>query len=360
MATIGSMASHNTAGGVVVDPRVQLWLISLIAIVFAMIMVGGATRLTNSGLSITEWKPLVGAIPPLNAADWQEAFAKYKEIPQYKLMNKGMTLEAFKTIFWWEWAHRFLGRLIGLAFLVPFVFFQFRGALTSGLRNRLLAIFALGGLQGFIGWYMVKSGLVDRTDVSQYRLAVHLSVAVLIIGALLWVVCSLPRSGGRAINLATVSRGQRISAGIIAAAMFLQIALGALVAGMKAGLAHNTWPLMDGRLIPTGLGVMSPWWKNLFENALTVQFNHRVVAYGITTLVVWHGISIIRSADHPHIRTTAQLLLAATVAQVVLGIWTLLTSVPISLGLAHQAGAVILFATAVVHAHSVLHRTDKG
>jgi heme a synthase len=358
MATIGSMASQNLADSVAADPRVRLWLLCLIAIVFAMIMVGGATRLTNSGLSITEWKPLVGAIPPLSAADWQEAFAKYKEIPQYKLMNKGMSLDAFKTIFWWEWAHRFLGRLIGLAFFVPFLFFQWRGTLTAGLRNRLLAIFALGGLQGFIGWYMVKSGLVDRTDVSQYRLALHLGVAVLIIGALLWVACSMSRRGGRAIYLSTLSRGQMLCAAIIVAAVFLQVALGALVAGMKAGLAHNTWPLMDGRLIPTGLGVMSPWWKNLFENALTVQFNHRVIAYGVTALVVWHVIGIVRSADHPRIRATAQLLLAATIAQVVLGIWTLLASVPISLGLAHQAGAVILFALAVIHAHSVLHSTD--
>ena len=341
-----------------IDPRVRLWLLCLVAIVFAMIMVGGATRLTNSGLSITEWKPLIGALPPLSDADWLDAFSKYQQIPQYKIMNKGMSLEAFKTIFWWEWAHRFLGRLIGVAFIIPFVYFVFVDLIPSGLRNRLLAIFALGGLQGAIGWYMVKSGLVDRTDVSQYRLALHLCGAVLIMGALLWVADPLQRFRDDAIQLATLSRGQRTLAGLIAIAVFLQIALGALVAGMKAGLVHNTWPFMDGRFIPSGLDAMSPWWRNVFENALTVQFNHRMVAYVVLALVIWHALRVIQAAGNRCVRRSAQLLLAVTLGQIVLGIWTLLAAVPIGLGLAHQAGAAILFAVAVMHAQSVA-RTSR-
>ncbi len=340
------------------DWRVQYWLLSLVGIVFAMVMVGGATRLTNSGLAITEWQPLVGALPPLTDADWQIAFSKYREIPQYKLLNKGMSLEAFKAIFWWEWAHRFLGRLIGVAFMVPFAYFLVRGLILPALRNRLLGIFALGGVQGLIGWYMVKSGLVDRTDVSQYRLALHLSVAILIIGALLWVADPLQRLRSKDVFLPTLGRGQCLLSGLIAFAAFVQIALGALVAGMKAGLAHNTWPLMDGQLIPSRLGIMSPWWRNVFENALTVQFNHRMMAYVLAVLIAWHTLRVTQTADNQRLRLTSRLLLAAVLGQIALGVWTLLATVPICLGLAHQAGAVILFAIAIIHAHIALHANN--
>ena len=356
MATIGSMPvarrSARPEPGVAIHRAVRLWLIGLAGIVFAMVIVGGATRLTNSGLSITEWKPIVGIVPPLGDSDWQEAFARYKEIPQYKLLNRGMSLEAFKTIFWWEWGHRFLGRLIGIAFVVPFVYFLAKGMLPAALRIRLLAIFALGGLQGAIGWYMVKSGLVDRTDVSQYRLALHLFVAVIIFAALLWLADPLQQRRATATVVQHSDSTHRLFAGVIIALLLAQIVLGAFVAGMKAGLAHNTWPLMDAHLLPSGLLAMSPWWINAFENALTVQFNHRLMAYLVAIVVTWHAVQIMRDTRHAHLRTTAILVLAATLGQIGLGIWTLLAAVPIALGIAHQAGALILLGIAVLHARA--------
>jgi heme a synthase len=328
---------------------IQAWLWAVAALVFAMIVVGGATRLTGSGLSITEWKPLLGAIPPLTDADWAEAFAKYKTIPQYTQLNKGMELAAFKTIFWWEWGHRALGRVIGLAFALPLLGFALTKRIPAGLMPKLVGLLALGGLQAGIGWFMVASGLVDRTDVSQYRLALHLSTAFAIFGGLIWVALGLSKRGHDAIHLQTVTKVQRGGATLVMGLVSLQVALGALVAGLKAGLTYNTWPLMDGRLIPNGLGTLSPWYLNLFENVTTVQFNHRIVAYLVAFAVFKHAMSIYRSADDATLRGSAVLLLAATTAQVVLGIWTLLAVVPLWLGLIHQAGAAILFGLAVRH-----------
>jgi cytochrome c oxidase assembly protein subunit 15 len=333
---------------------VRFWLLALAVIIFAMVVVGGATRLTGSGLSITEWKPLVGTLPPLSERDWLDAFEKYKQIPQYILINKGMSLDAFKAIFWWEWGHRLLGRVIGLAFIIPFVWFWLRGKLDGPIRNRLLTIFALGGLQGFIGWYMVKSGLADRTEVSQYRLALHLSLAVLIFGAILWVVDPLRVEEDRTGYLETLPRSQSYLSVLILVLVFIQIALGALVAGLRAGLSHNTWPLMDGHLIPPGLFIMQPWWLNIFENVMTVQFDHRTLAYVVVALTVWHAWQVRKHADSSTVCATANWLFVAVLLQVALGIWTLLAVVPISLGLAHQAGAMIVFALAVLHARAVL------
>jgi cytochrome c oxidase assembly protein subunit 15 len=330
----------------------RTWLFAVAVLVFLMVSVGGATRLTGSGLSITEWQPIVGTVPPLSQADWLDAFAKYQQIPQYHHVNRGMSLEAFKAIFWWEWTHRFLGRLIGAAFLLPFLYFLAAGQMPRALLGRLSGIFALGALQGIIGWYMVSSGLADRIDVSQYRLALHLGLAILIFGALVWVALSLDAPEGL---LAVARPAQAGGAAAIVVLVLVQILLGAFVAGLKAGASYNTWPLMDGRLVPDGLGAMQPWYLNLFENALTVQFNHRLVAYALVLATIWHVWTLARRTRDPRIRLTAAALAAAVLAQAALGIATLLAQVPLALGLAHQAAAAAVFGLAVWHFHAVRH-----
>jgi cytochrome c oxidase assembly protein subunit 15 len=340
----------NTATAVVGTTPVRAWLLTVAALVFLLVSVGGATRLTGSGLSITEWKPIIGILPPLSEADWHDAFEKYRQIPQYEQVNKGMTLAAFKRIFWWEWTHRFLGRLVGFAFLVPFLALLAAGRIARQLLPRLVGIFALGGLQGLVGWYMVSSGLADRISVSQYRLAVHLGLAILILGALLWVALSLDEKREERGALAPGSGWAAITA-----LVFVQILLGALVAGMKAGMGYNTWPLMDGRLVPNGLGIMQPWYLNLFENAMTVQFNHRMVAYAVALAVAWHAWRTLRASGDARVRGTVIVLACATLLQVLLGIWTLLAQVPLSLGLAHQAGAAALFAICIWHLYALRH-----
>jgi cytochrome c oxidase assembly protein subunit 15 len=310
------------------------------ALVFCMVIVGGATRLTDSGLSITEWQPLLGAIPPLTEAHWLEALEKYRQIPEYQLINKGMSLEEFKFIYWWEWAHRFLGRVIGLAFFLPFAYFAVTGALTVKTALRCGVLFVLGGLQGALGWYMVASGLVDRVDVSQYRLAAHLTLATVIFGAILWVLFGLAQSRR------SPSGGREWMALLLVGLIVLQVAAGGFVAGIDAGFGYNTWPLMEGALVPSGLMVAEPWWRNMFENALTVQFNHRVLAYVITVLAVAYAY-VVRSG-------TSLILLAAIGLQVVLGIWTLLWAVPLWLGLAHQGGALVVLGAALWNLHAVL------
>ena len=326
--------------------QVRAWLCAVAALVFLLVSVGGATRLTGSGLSITEWQPIMGVLPPLSEADWHEAFAKYRHIPQYEHVNRGMSLEAFKVIFWWEWGHRFLGRLVGAAFLLPFLYFLAAGRMSRALTAKLAGIFVLGALQGAVGWYMVRSGLATRIDVSQYRLALHLGLAVLILGALIWVALSLDEPRNQA---ATAQPVRTIAAGVIVLLVFVQIELGGLMAGLKAGAGYNTWPLMDGRLVPSGLGAIEPWYLNLFENALAVQFNHRVVAYALVLVTLWHAWRQ-RSSG-------ATVLAAAVLVQAMLGIWTLLAQVPLALGLAHQAGAAAVFGIAIWHLHG-LRRTE--
>jgi heme a synthase len=335
---------------------VRSWLFSAAALVFAMVVVGGATRLTDSGLSITEWQPIVGIVPPLSEADWQDAFAKYKEIPEYQRVNQGMSLEQFKFIYWWEWAHRALGRLIGLVFALPFGWFWFRGHLPRALAPKLLGVLALGGLQGFIGWYMVQSGLAERVDVSQYRLALHLTLAFVIFGLLLWLALGLS-PGSRPVRLKPVMPVQRRLAALLLALLLVQIALGAFVAGLKAGLTYNTWPLMDGKLIPDGLGTLEPWYLNLFENVTTVQFAHRIVAYILAGLAFAHAWSLARTAGDEGLVRSSGLLAIAVAAQAALGVGTLLAAqgaIPIGLGLAHQAGAAVVFAAAVWHLHRMV------
>jgi cytochrome c oxidase assembly protein subunit 15 len=324
----------------------RLWLYAVAALILAMILVGGATRLTDSGLSITEWKPLLGAIPPLSEADWHDAFEKYRQIPEYKIVNRGMSLEEFKAIYWWEWAHRFLGRFIGIAFFVPFAIFLAMRAIPKGMLPRLAGIFVLGGLQGALGWYMVMSGLSERTDVSQYRLTAHLSLAVAIFGAVLWTAFELRRWGEPIAGSAQT----RVKAGahVLAGAVFVQIMLGGFVAGTDAGLSHTTWPLMDGTFIPDGLGAMQPWWRNIFENVLTIQFNHRMMGY-MVAIIAAVQLALAWGNGQTGTRISAGLVMAAVLCQIALGVATLLTQVEITVALLHQAGAIVVFALALRH-----------
>jgi cytochrome c oxidase assembly protein subunit 15 len=308
---------------------VRIWLYVIALMVLAMVVVGGLTRLTESGLSITEWKPITGIIPPLTEADWQAEFEAYRQIPQYQL-NQGMTLEDFKFIYFWEWFHRALGRIIGLVFAVPFLVFLVQRRFTWGLAAPLAGLFVLGGLQGALGWWMVTSGLTELTSVSQYRLAAHLTAALLLFIALIWVARRLNP------NRTIAGAEDRPAALILLALIVLQIGAGAFVAGLDAGMGYNTWPLMDGALVPDGLGAMEPWWKNLFENALTVQFIHRTLAY---VIVLYTGaLYLWRRGDGGWLPRIALLVLL----QVALGIGTLLLQVPLSLALGHQALAFML------------------
>ena len=351
MATFGSMTQADSERS---DWLLRAWLFTLAALVFAMVLVGGATRLTGSGLSITEWQPVMGAIPPLSDADWQIAFEKYRQIPQYQKVNKGMSLDAFKSIFWWEWGHRFLGRFLGLAFLLPFLVFLARGYVKGALAWQLGGLFILGGLQGALGWYMVQSGLSQRTDVSQYRLAAHLLFALLLFAALLWTALNIGAGTHRRIRLQTLAPRSVLLSSVILALLFVQIGAGAIVAGLKAGLAYNTWPLMDGHIVPSGLLLMQPWWINAFENATTVQFNHRMMAYLLAALILWHGLRVVRSADDDGMRRSAIALMFGVGAQIALGIWTLLAHVPLGLALAHQITAVLVLGIAIWHVHTLV------
>jgi cytochrome c oxidase assembly protein subunit 15 len=330
--------SRNTA--------VRWWLIGIAALIALMVLVGGATRLTESGLSIVEWKPVAGTLPPLTEAQWHEAFEGYRKIPQYRELNAGMTLAEFKTIFWWEWSHRLLGRFIGAAFLLPFLYFLWRGALGAELKARLWLIFSLGALQGAVGWWMVASGLTQRTAVSQYRLAAHLILALVIFSAIVWTV---RRMGMRPV-ISAPPRLKLLSR-ILLGLTFLQIYFGALVAGLRAGRAYNTWPTIDGALIPSAqrLFFEEPWWRNLFDSVLTVQFEHRMTAYLLLAVALWHAIDATRARAAGAVVAGAWWLVAAVLLQAVLGILTLLNQVPIDLALSHQAVAIVVLTIAVIN-----------
>jgi len=328
--------------------RISAWLVVMCALVALMVTVGGATRLTDSGLSIVEWRPVTGAIPPLSEARWISEFGKYKTIPEYALVNKGMSLEEFKEIYWWEWGHRFLGRLIGLAFLIPLLYFLLTRKLSRGLALKLGGLFLLGGAQGALGWWMVASGLSERIDVSQYRLAAHLALAVTLFGLMFWLALSL-RDPGPGMQ-APVSRKLRLAAVFLVGAVFLQVILGAFVAGLRAGRVFNTWPLMDGRFFPAGYFHGAPGLADLFETPAAAQFNHRIGAYLLAAGALWFALAARRTA----LQGPARLLLAGVVAQALLGIATLIAGTPIALGLAHQAFALIVFAAALHAAYSSL------
>jgi cytochrome c oxidase assembly protein subunit 15 len=332
---------------------IRLWLLAVAALVFVTLLVGGATRLTESGLSIVEWKPVTGTVPPLSDYAWQAEFEKYQATTQYQQLNRGMTLPEFKTIYWWEWTHRLLGRLIGAAFLFPFVWFLWRGWVPRGLRLRLWGIFALGAAQGAVGWWMVASGLVGRVSVSQYRLAFHLTLACVIYTALVWTAQSLAPRAALALP-----RRLRLEAGLLLALVLLQIYAGALVAGLDAGLSYNTWPLIDGGLVPSAdrLWFITPAWRNFFENDLMAQFNHRIVAYTICFVVVLHLIDVMRSRTPEAAKNGALLVASAVFAQAALGIVTLLHQAPLSLALTHQGMGIVLLTLTVLHAQRMAGR----
>jgi cytochrome c oxidase assembly protein subunit 15 len=325
---------------------VGVWLLGIALIILAMVTIGGLTRLTGSGLSITEWDPIMGALPPLNDAQWADAFAKYQKIPQYLLENRGMSLADFQGIFWWEWTHRFLGRLLGVAFAIPFLWFAWKGAIRRSDWPRMMLLFLLGGLQGFIGWWMVQSGLETRVSVSQYRLAIHLGAALLLLVAILWIALEYlrdlktpPKPAGRVFGFAALVYGQML--------------LGALVAGLHAGLIYNSWPDMDGRIFPEGAFSHRPWWLNFFENPGLAQFDHRIGAYIVAGFAVWifsHGVRLTGYA-----KKSAKLVASITAIQIGLGIFTLVLQAPEGLAALHQVTAASLLCVAVWHAYELRH-----
>ena len=332
-------------GGLKDHRPIAIWLLAVAALVVAMIVLGGLTRLTQSGLSIVEWKPVAGVVPPLGEAAWAEEFEKYKQFPEFQKLNRSMTLERFKGIFWYEWSHRLLGRIIGAAFLLPFLWFLLRRRLDRALALKLGGLFVLGGLQGAVGWWMVASGLVDHPDVSHYRLTIHLGLAVLLYGALVWVALDLlvpPETGGR------VDRGGLI----VLALVYLQILSGALVAGLDAGFGWSTWPLMFDRIVPEQWLDLDPWWINFFENTAAVQFSHRTSAYVVLGASLWFWQTRRKlPTTGPGARRALGALHGIVWLQFLLGVVTVLSIVEIPIAVAHQAGAILLLTAALVAAH---------
>lgn len=327
---------------------VILWLGSVCAFVLLMVAVGGITRLTGSGLSIVEWKPLVGAIPPLTDRDWDEAFRTYQQFPQYKLLGASMTLAEFKRIFFWEYAHRLLARVLGLVFFVPWAYFAARRAFTKAFSVRLLAALGLGGLQGAVGWFMVKSGLVDEPNVSHYRLAAHLSIALLVLGYVFWLVLDLRGGPARTVP----SRRVRAALGVVLVLLVAQIVYGAFTAGLHAGIGYNTFPTMQGQWIPPEALALEPAWRNAFANRATVQLLHRVLGTLLVASIglAW-GLARAGAVDRT-IRRSINWLLGAAAAQFALGVATLLFVVPLGLAAAHQLGACLLFLFALRANHA--------
>jgi cytochrome c oxidase assembly protein subunit 15 len=325
---------------------VGLWLLAVALVILGMVTIGGLTRLTGSGLSITQWQPIMGALPPLNDAQWADAFARYRQIPQYIVENRGMTLEAFKGIFWWEWTHRFLGRLLGFIFFIPFVWFAAVGAIKRSDWPRMLLLFVLGGLQGFIGWWMVTSGLETRLSVSQYRLAIHLGAALLLLVAILWIALEYLRGDS--------GKGDAKRGFAFAGLVYFQMLLGALVAGLHAGLVYNTWPDMNGHVFPESPFFVAPWWINFFENDGLAQFDHRIGAYLVAAFAAFVYVRGIKLSGYA--KTSAKLVAAITAFQIFLGIATLLMQAPEALAALHQVTAACLLSAAVWHAFELRRR----
>jgi len=334
------------------DRAILWWLLVCLVLVFAMIILGGVTRLTDSGLSMVTWHP-TGMLPPLDTERWLVEFELYKQYPEFQKLNSDMTLDGFKSIYWFEYSHRMLGRLIGVVFLLPFVYFWLRKMIKPGLTPRLMIMFVLGGLQGLLGWYMVKSGLVSNPHVSQYRLSAHLLSAILIYGFILWTIFNLvTTSEYRRLAESSVAVWRKLSLGLVILVL-ITIVSGGFVAGLKAGLIFNTFPLMGGSLIPEGIGALSPWYLNPLENMVAVQFNHRWLAImtGII-LVAWY----IRGRSHfeeAMLQRSFKLVGMMVIIQLVLGITTLLMQVPVLLGALHQAGALLLFSALLFNLHAL-------
>lgn len=326
-------------------PRaVSAWLITIAVLIFLMVVVGGITRLTESGLSMVRWEPISGAIPPLSEADWQAEFDHYRATPQYQLVNSAMSLDDFKTIFFWEFVHRLLGRIIGLAFALPLLWFWWTRAIPAGYGRKLGAIFALGALQGAIGWWMVASGLIDVPEVSHIRLAIHLLMALLIFAATLWVGLDLRKLSGDGEARPTKMPLLAIWALCL---LFLQFLFGAYVAGLEAGYAFNTWPLMGEQWFPAETPMLEPLLRNLADNPIVVQFVHRWLAFIVAAVAIWLGL---RAWMHG-LWTEGSMLMGAVIAQILLGILTILSGVQIDIAVAHQGMAVLLLAAMLVAAH---------
>jgi len=345
---------QRTTSSRVARRQVAGWLLLCCVLVFAMVLLGGVTRLTRSGLSIVEWEPLIGTIPPMSPADWQELFHEYQQTPEYRQVNQGMSLEQFKGIFWWEYFHRLLGRLIGLAFFLPMAFFVLAGKVERALIPRLLGIFLLGGLQGAVGWWMVASGLVDDPRVSHVRLSIHLGLAFLIFAAMFWTaldLLSVPRTADR------VQGGLSRWAAWLCVLIFVMVLSGALVAGTRAGYAYNTFPLMNGRFFPPEYFMLQPWWQNFLHNMATVQFNHRLIAWALFLLIPALWLASRRVQLPRNARLATNLLVAMLFVQLALGIATLVQGVPVGLGAAHQAGALLLFTLSLWTAHALRARS---
>jgi cytochrome c oxidase assembly protein subunit 15 len=353
VSTAGIAATGTRA--VSADRAVGRWLLALSGMVLVQVMLGAVTRLTDSGLSIMEWRPIMGVIPPLNDAEWQRVFDIYRQIAEYQIVNAGMSLDAFKTIFWWEYLHRVWGRLIGVAFLVPFLWFWARGQLRGAKARRVFAIFVLGGLQGVMGWVMVMSGFADRTDVSQYRLVAHLMLALLIYGLLLWQALNLLQPTAFDVDGAQRDRLRRnglIMTGLIT----LEIAVGGFVAGLDGGLIYNNFPMMGEHWIAGDLFHLSPWWINFFENPGAAQFLHRLMS-GFVAIALISMTVRGRRADPPRaLKRRFYYLPFALLLQASLGIATLMLVVPLPLAVAHQAGAFLLFTVSLYVMHGLKAR----
>jgi cytochrome c oxidase assembly protein subunit 15 len=347
-----SAVAAAQSGAARAEPRlgpVAAWLFACCALIFLMVVVGGITRLTLSGLSITEWKPVIGVVPPLSEADWAAEFAKYRQIPEYPAVHPGITLAEFKDIFYWEYAHRLLARLIAVAFTAPFLWFLARRRLPRRLVPSLCGILVLGLAQGGLGWYMVESGLADRVEVSQYRLVAHLALALAIYAAILWTALGISRGARRL----AASPGWRRAAEGVLGLVAVTILAGGFVAGTRAGLTYNTFPLMEGRLVPVGYAQLHPFYLNWFENITAVQFDHRVLAVAVAASIFLMWVAGLRVGLPNQARTPLRMLLLVTVLQLALGIATLLLVVPVPLAAAHQAGAVLLLTAAIYFRHTL-------
>ncbi len=335
------------------DRAIYRWLLTCAILIFAMVILGGVTRLTGSGLSMVNWHPIHGVVPPLNAAEWQEEFENYQQSPEFEKVNHHMDVDDFKQIFYFEYSHRVLGRLIGLVFLLPFLYFYFRNKIRPGLTPKLLLMFVLGGLQGLLGWYMVKSGLVDNPHVSQYRLAAHLMAAILIYAFILWTAFSLMNPQTRVSRAESKAGGFRRAAHYLLFLVLLTILSGAFVAGLKAGLIFNTFPKMGEQWIPDELLSLSPFYLNLFENLVTVQFDHRVLAILTGTLLLLYWWKSLKVGFNREIRLSFHLIAIMVVIQWALGISTLLLHVPVAIAASHQAGALLLFTAVLFNLHKL-------
>jgi len=331
---------------------VAVWLLTCCAILFAMVILGGVTRLTGSGLSMVEWEPITGVLPPLDQEQWTRVFELYQQFPEYKVKNVGMSLDGFKSIFWLEYAHRLLGRLIGFIFFLPLIFFVVTGRVSKSLAPKLVLLFVLGGLQGLLGWYMVRSGLVHDPHVSQYRLTAHLGFALLIYGYMLWIALDLLFPAGKGTG-ATGQSSRVVFAWAITLLVFVTALSGGLVAGTRAGYAYNTFPTMAGQWIPSGLFVLDPLWRNFFENLTTIQFDHRVLATLLFIVILVFWLTTRDIAAPRRLRIGIHMLLVAVCVQVALGISTLLLVVPIALAAAHQGGAVLLLTASLFVLHQI-------